>query len=42
MEGGVEGWFDKNENLDPKIEYDNKFDFEIKRQNDKMLREFGW
>lgn len=40
LEGGVEGWFNKEEILEPHLE--NQFDFEIKRQNDKILREFGW
>jgi hypothetical protein len=40
LEGGVESWFEKEEES-------NQFnlssvDFEIKRQNDKILKEFGW
>lgn len=40
LEGGVESWFEKDDDS-------NQFnissvDFEIKRQNDKILKEFGW
>jgi len=41
LEGGVENWFN-DESAQPPIEYSAQFDFEIKRQNDKILKEFGW
>jgi hypothetical protein len=40
LEGGVENWFNKEEES---IEFSiDAVDFEIKRKNDKILKEFGW
>ena len=42
LEGGVENWIDKSEDdIGPSVNI-NSFDFEIKRKNDKILKEFGW
>lgn len=41
LEGGVENWLDRPNEIGPTIDINN-FDFEIKRKNDKILKEFGW
>lgn len=39
-EGGIEGWFEKEEDEDS-IDFSIN-NFEIKRKNNKILKEFGW
>lgn len=39
LEGGIEGWMDEEEHKEFSIELP---DFEIRRQNEKILKEFGW
>ena len=41
LEGGVDSWMDKEENL-PKEFSISTADFEVRRQNEKILKEFGW
>jgi hypothetical protein len=39
LEGGIDDWISKEETKEFSID---QFDFEIKRQGDKILKEFGW
>jgi hypothetical protein len=41
LEGGVDSWMDREENL-PKEFSISTADFEVRRQNEKILKEFGW